>query len=204
MSWIFPQLFPLIISIIILIREPSLHIFECLFSALWSKNLTWKTQLPHRAFWFAFTTPPSLQNSTFVSDVCHILLGKFLPILYTSIPILNLSLNWLVPFARELIEWTASAHVVDQNRVNGTEARPSARQAAGDLEFGELSMSIHRIIQPVFHYNLAPIVREKMPIGYYTLVNMRVWRSPKYPDKLGQPIHCTLVPFTRKTHQANN
>lgn len=93
----------------------------------------------------------SLINNTFVSDVCHILPSKFLPILYTSVPILNPSLNWPVPSARELIEWTASAHVVDQNRVNGTEADPSARQATVDLDFEESSMSIHRIVQPVFH-----------------------------------------------------
>lgn len=43
-------------------------------------------------------------------------------ILYTSIPILNHSLNWSMPFARKVFEWTGPAHVVDKNRLDGTEA----------------------------------------------------------------------------------
>lgn len=60
-------------------------------------------------------------NTIFVSDVCHVLPSEILAIL----SILNHSLNWPVPFARELNYRVDGGHAndVDKNRLNGTEAR---------------------------------------------------------------------------------
>lgn len=69
-----------------------------------------------------------LLNSIFVSDVCHVLPSKILAIL----SILNHSLNWPAPFARELNDRLDGGHAydVDKNRVNGTEARLFDRRHA--------------------------------------------------------------------------
>lgn len=97
-----------------------------------------------------------LLTSIFVSDVCHVLPSKILAIL----SILNHSLNWPVPFARELNDRLDGGHAydVDKNRVNGTEARLLDRRHAIWI-WGvptKLSVSLHRIVRPappIRHYN---------------------------------------------------